>query len=323
MGKIKLLLNKSDTIKEKMAYWVGKRPKYQSVSESGILHGYNANDTEMAWFDDFIQCNILGWENKCYNLYGVFGSKIFCKLNKLPHSIFYSGETVHTGKLFLEYDDYCLQDVDLSMTFDRVDAPNYLRLPQWIIWLFKPILDKDYISERVKEINAAKSAGREEAVIISNHDGHKTRGPICDALFDILKITYGGRWRNNTRALWDEFDDDKIRFLHEFKFNICPENRNVKDYVTEKIFEAFAGGVVPIYYGSDNAPEPGIVNPKAILFWDLKHPKNNDAVKAQIKAMNGNEALRRKFLSQEKLLPYTVDFVYDTLCELKRRLEII
>ena len=51
-----------------------------------------------------------------------------------------------------------------------------------------------------------------------------------------------------------------IKYVHEFKFNICPENRNVKDYVTEKLFEAFAAGAIPIYYGSDNNPEPEIIN---------------------------------------------------------------
>ncbi len=65
----------------------------------------------------------------------------------------------------------------------------------------------------------------------------------------------------------------------------------MKDYVTEKLFESFAGGTVPIYYGSNNEPEPGIINPNAVLFWDLKHPENNEQVRAKIKALKEDEGL--------------------------------
>lgn len=309
------------TLSEKISYWIGNRPKFHNVSENGRLHGYNAPEVEMIWFESFINNYIDG--NKTYHFMGHFGNKLFCKKQKYNHTFFYTGETVHTNKPFLEYDDYLLDDVDLSMTFDRIDASNYLRFPQWILWCFEPVLDKDYIFNRVCEINNAKSFGIKDAVIICNHDGHKTRQPICDSLSDIMEITYGGRWRNNSRDLWDKYNDDKIQYLHEFKFNICPENRNVKDYVTEKLFEAFAGGTIPIYYGSDNKPEPGIINPKAILFWDIKHPENNNDVKEYVKTLKDDDRLRKEFINQEKLLPYTVDYVYDTLVKLKERLENI
>ncbi|SFB05752.1 glycosyltransferase family 10 domain-containing protein [Selenomonas ruminantium] len=323
MGNYDLKMYPPKTFGEKLDYWIGNRPKYYRVSETGRMHGYNSSEVDLVWFEKFIQHYVHGGDEKVYHMMGVFGSKMFCKRHRFPHTIFFSGETVHTGKLLLEYDYYCLDRVDLSMTFDRVEAPNYLRFPQWIMWLFEPVLDKNYISNRVKEINEAKSTGKEEVIIICNHDGHKTRAPICDSLSDILSITYGGRWRNTTRDLWDKYNDDKIRYLHEFKFNICPENRNVKDYVTEKVFESFAGGTIPIYYGSNNEPEPGIVNPDAVLFWDLEHPENNEQVKSRIKELNESETSRQAFLSQVKLLPHTVDYVYDTLCELKKRLEEI
>jgi len=321
VGKINRILDVPKTTTEKIAYWFGKRPKFHTIAESGRLQGYNAPEVEMAWFDDFIQKYVTG--AKEYHFFGHFGSKMFAKKKRLEHSFFYTGETVHTGKPFLEYDDYLLENVDLALSFDCVDSPNYLRFPQWILWCFKPILDKDYVANRVDEINNARSSGIKDAVIICNHDGHKTRQPICDSLSDIMEITYGGRWRNNSRDLWDKYNDDKIRYLHEFKFNICPENRNVKDYVTEKLFEAFAGGAIPIYYGSNNNPEPGIINPDAVLFWDLKYAENNNEVKEYIKALKNDDRLRNEFLSKEKLFAYTVDYVYDTLIELKERLENI
>ncbi len=159
MGKVIQTLNAPENSREKMAYWVGNRPKFASVSESGILHGYNAPAMEVDWFDEFIQRYVREGDKKVYHFYSVFGSKLYCKRHRFPHSFFFSSETVHTGKLLFEYDDYCLDYVDLSMTYDYVDAPNYLRFPQWIIWLFKPVLDKDYISGRIKEFNEARSTG--------------------------------------------------------------------------------------------------------------------------------------------------------------------
>lgn len=300
---------------------LGRVPKSYNCSVSGRVHGYNAGPPEIEWFDKFIVNNIKN--DKVYNFIGIFGSKMFPKRNRFPHSFFYSGETVHTGKPFLEYNDYLLDRVDLSMTFDRIDAPNYLRFPQWILWCFSPVLDKDYIKKQVDDMNAARNTGRYEAVIVSNHDGHKTRQPICDALSDMLDIKYAGKWRNNTDALWKEYDNDKIKYVHEFKFNICPENRNVKDYVTEKLFEAFAAGAIPIYYGSENKPEPGIINPDAILFWDVKHKERNAEVYERIRELNSNSKLYDEFISQSKLTDYTVDYIYDTMNELKRRLNDI
>jgi hypothetical protein len=47
--------------------------------------------------------------------------------------------------------------------------------------------------------------------------------------------------------------DSKINILQNYKFSICYENvLNVNGYITEKIFDCFKAGVVPIYLGPDN-----------------------------------------------------------------------
>ena len=47
--------------------------------------------------------------------------------------------------------------------------------------------------------------------------------------------------------------DDKLEVLRKYKFNICFENAtNVECYITEKIFDSFKSGCVPIYLGSSN-----------------------------------------------------------------------
>jgi len=50
--------------------------------------------------------------------------------------------------------------------------------------------------------------------------------------------------------------DDKLHTLKKYRFSICYENmRDVKGYITEKIFDSFAVGTVPIYWGASNIEE--------------------------------------------------------------------
>ena len=41
--------------------------------------------------------------------------------------------------------------------------------------------------------------------------------------------------------------------MQHYRFYICYENtEGVEDYITEKIFDCFAAGFVPIYWGASN-----------------------------------------------------------------------
>jgi hypothetical protein len=47
--------------------------------------------------------------------------------------------------------------------------------------------------------------------------------------------------------------NDKLAVLKDYRFCVCYENTHiVKGYITEKIFDCFAVGVVPIYWGASN-----------------------------------------------------------------------
>lgn len=64
---------------------------------------------------------------------------------------------------------------------------------------------------------------------------------------------YGTGWENLGFRNYKGKVDDKIAVLKEYKFSICYENiKGVKGYITEKIFDCFQAGVVPIYWGASN-----------------------------------------------------------------------
>ena len=49
---------------------------------------------------------------------------------------------------------------------------------------------------------------------------------------------------------------DKLSTLREYKFAICYENaQKIEGYITEKIFDCFFSGCIPIYWGPDNITE--------------------------------------------------------------------
>jgi hypothetical protein len=58
------------------------------------------------------------------------------------------------------------------------------------------------------------------------------------------------RW---LRPSYKGFVDNKIETLSKFKFNLCFENFSGQNgYITEKIFDSFAAGCIPVYWGPDN-----------------------------------------------------------------------
>ena len=64
---------------------------------------------------------------------------------------------------------------------------------------------------------------------------------------------YGRKWDPSLYKSYRGPIADKIQTMKNYRFNICYENScNRNGYVTEKIFDSFAAGCVPIYWGAPN-----------------------------------------------------------------------
>jgi alpha(1,3/1,4) fucosyltransferase len=64
---------------------------------------------------------------------------------------------------------------------------------------------------------------------------------------------YGRKWDVCGYKNYKGEIKDKNEYLKKYKFSICFENtHNINGYVTEKIFDCFHSGVIPIYYGATN-----------------------------------------------------------------------
>ncbi len=71
-------------------------------------------------------------------------------------------------------------------------------------------------------------------------------------LFDL----FGRGWEKKRFSNWKGTIADKIETIKNYKFSICYENmRDVKGYITEKIFDCFAAHNVPVYWGASNVTD--------------------------------------------------------------------
>ena len=98
------------------------------------------------------------------------------------------------------------------------------------------------------------------ASVISNTKyGDFFRLKFMDELSEYKQIDYGGSYKNNIGGKIK----NKTEFLMSYKFSIAMENSNGDGYNSEKIYQSFLSGTIPIYYGDYMIDE--IYNPKAFI----------------------------------------------------------
>ena len=100
--------------------------------------------------------------------------------------------------------------------------------------------------------------------------------------------------------------EDKYKKLSEYNFALVFENCAMPGYITEKIFDCFFVGTVPIYLG---APDIQKYIPKK-CFIDMRSFKNYSELRKFLKSLTRSDIQTykenaRKFLESEKYKPFT------------------
>lgn len=257
---------------------------------------------------------------KPISITSVFGPASRCRNARRGLNIFYTGENIHSP-LFGQYEDY-LRDhhFDLTLGFDTSEDKDCVRLPYWILHKFDPCSDYNAIVKRIEEISARPSTNGPQhsrfCCLVSRHDRGGQRTMIADSLATLGQIDYGGAFRNNTDELFTRFADDKIEFLRQYRFNICPENSDTPGYVTEKLFDSFEAGCIPIYWGAEGNPEPGLINGDAILFWNGDTKGLQDRVQALL-----DEEAYKEFINTPVFKPGAAELVWNYFESLEKAIK--
>ena len=322
----------------KRIYQQNKGSKYYEVSPYSFQNWWKV-DPRQDWFYRFMKCHFP--DNKYpVRFYSVFGAGRNLKDSFTGAKVFYSGENLESHICYEDmnlrrsvltywkyrqkhYGRYATEYVDLALGMgERDDIEKYLRLPEWIPYLINPESDYEACKRQVREFNESRvKENAKGAVLVASQDDYGTRDRIVRDLEDVIDITYAGKWRNNSDVLKTVYNDEKELLLPDFRFNICPENVDAKGYCTEKIFEAFKAGTIPIYHGACNEPEKELINPQSVIFWNYDSD-NKDNI-SEVKRLNEDDAYYEKFVNQVRLYPQTADYIYDKLTELEKRIAMI
>ena len=118
------------------------------------------------------------------------------------------------------------------------------------------------------------------AAVISHGGDDKFRTIFINELNKYKKIDMGGTFLNNVNGPVK----NKIKFLSSYKFSIAMENSEGDGYVSEKIFDSFIAGTIPIYYGDYTVDE--YINPKSFIL--IKNEKNMKDKIEYIKDIDNN-----------------------------------
>jgi hypothetical protein len=177
--------------------------------------------------------------------------------------------------------DKLLEEIfDLIVGFkSKPESQKYIRFPLWL--LYYPYYDFEpnnnilsYIQNKYNmNIKKQKTFG---CSMISRHDRGGQRKIIYDVVKKYTSIVSPGAFMNNTTPIGPGHEN-KITFISQGLFNICPENSCYENYFTEKIFQAFEGGTIPIYWGVDY-PEKEIINKNKYIFFELKNSNENESI---------------------------------------------
>lgn len=124
---------------------------------------------------------------------------------------------------------------------------------------------------------------------------------------------YGRRWNPTHYSSYRGAPEDKVETIKDYRFVLCYENTsNSLGYVTEKIFDCFAAGVVPIYWGapniSDYIPKECYIDRREFASMEELHRFMKEMSKEDYE---GYLAHIRDYLASDKALCFNQEQLYD------------
>lgn len=282
------------------------------------LNGY----CDGQWFTRFLNHKFPDEDYKI-NFIGPFETHHTLNWPMDGKKVFYTGENLNIvfPEMKEKFDKHALDYVDLSMGFDLIDDEKYLRFPFWVWYHFPPDITEEGIENIIDMWNSLNYKKTRDVVNISSHDNWNSRRVISNDIEKIVKITYAGKWRNNTQELWKKYNNNKKEFMNQFKFNLCPENSMANGYVTEKIFDSIISDCIPLYAGGGNYLEPQVLNHNAILRWFVDDNADNKDTIELFRNIYSDEKTYNEFKDQNILLESSKKYIINIFANLEKQFE--
>ena len=185
--------------------------------------------------------------------YLIFGDRNFGETNVRYENcvrIFYTGENQRPS-------DY---RHDFAISFDHPqDHSKMFRMPLYLIYEFDHKIMRNRELRKSDDYDSKKFCS-----FVVKNPSCQYRNAWFHGLSQFQPVASAGPLFNNMPDGWrPETVTDKVKFMGDYKFNLCFENSSYPGYCTEKLFEALCAKTIPIYWGSSTASMD--FNPKAFL----------------------------------------------------------
>jgi hypothetical protein len=219
-----------------------------NISFSDFWDGFDPNNN---FFRDLIlsidnSYNFIPFSNDTNILiYSCFGN-LHSNANTRVKKIFYTGENLRPNYNDCQY--------SLTFDFDSYNGKN-IRLPLWILqidWFNKTnytnpqyVIPLEYI-----KANPLRRKNKDKFCCIVFNSRSPHRWEIIEKLGKYKKVDCYGKPFGN----WFYGEDNKLKTISDYKFNICFENSISPGYYTEKMIHAKTAGCLPLYW-ADNGCE--------------------------------------------------------------------
>lgn len=252
------MLRKNDTTTTKMVLqhnWWCPLEEYQDTQDDWFVHFFKE---ACAQFHEADSDRI--------HVYSVFGNKTFPDDEQVRKDVNF---------LFIGENTSIHQEHPLYYTMDGVltffyDTPKSIRLPLWMIYwnFYKDGLFQITTCRDDDHNHRPPSPRLERAIIVISHDNNEIRRQICSKVLHDFHIPIDSNFEHVPHSTLIEIPRrgtcHKRSLLQNYRYNICAENSCNTGYVTEKIFEAYFCGCIPIYWGHTPV-EPDIIYQESFL----------------------------------------------------------
>lgn len=217
------------------------------------------------------------WEDADYIFFSCFGDGHW-SVTQDKIKIFFTAENITPD----------FNTCDYAIGFDWLSfGDRYLRLSNF----YSVACPK--IGYNPKEFKRGSEIGERPyfcSFTVSNCHASEYRVKIFEKLSQYKKVDSGGKYKNNIGAPIDnKFSFDSLR-----KFTICCENSSHSGYTTEKLYQAFASGAVPIYWGDPDVSK--VFNKRAFI--NALDYKSIDEVVDRIIAIDNDAELYLELIAQ-------------------------
>jgi len=176
-------------------------------------------------------------------------------------------------------------DFIFSSAYDT--APYHHRFPNNRLCYSAKELEKERAWRGIMSENRGFSC-----VVISNPFGVE-RNAFWECLEARAPVASGGHYRNNVGGPVP----DKREFCNRYKFCLAFENSSAPGYLTEKLFDAWAAGCVPVYWGDERVGDD--INTKCFI-----HARDFDSWESladHVMEVDHSPALYESYLKQPLL----------------------